>query len=209
MKIFSDALSASHWTPSFDGVTKLREGCFCTKLFVAPSNDGVQWLKTVALKILVTLFTLLTLTSYSHAARNIASVNYFSSLRASETNVRAGPSQNYPVKFTYKLKGVPVRVISEYDNWNEIEDYEKQTGWVSQSLLTKKRTLMVYTSKDFVNMYNKNSEKSRLVFHLENHVIGDYLKCLEDWCGIKINGKKGWVQKTDLFGGDEEENKKN
>ncbi len=139
----------------------------------------------------------------SHAARNITTVNYFSSLRAAETNVRAGPGQNYPVKFTYKLKGVPVRVISEYDNWNEIEDYEKQTGWVSQSLLTKKRTLMVYTSKDFVDMRRKNSENSRVVFHLENHVIGDYLKCVEEWCGIKINSKKGWVQKADIFGADE------
>jgi SH3-like domain-containing protein len=85
-----------------------------------------------------------------------------------------------------------------------IEDYEKQTGWVSQSLLTKKRTLMVYTSKDFVKMHIKNSEKSRVIFHLENQVIGDYLKCSQEWCGLKINGKKGWVQKVDLFGADEE-----
>ncbi|MDX2082948.1 MAG: SH3 domain-containing protein [Rickettsiales bacterium] len=137
------------------------------------------------------------------AAQKIQQVNYFASLRSAETNVRAGPGQNYPIKFTYKLKGLPVHVISEYDNWNEIEDYENQTGWVSQSLLTKKRTLMVYTSKDFVNMHKKNNEKSRIIFHLENNVIGDYIKCLEEWCNIKINGKKGWVKITDLYGSDQ------
>ena len=100
---------------------------------------------------------------------------------------------------------MPVRVISEYDNWNEIEDFEKQTGWVSQSLMTKKRTLMVHTTKDFVNMHSKNSEKSRVLFHLENYVVGDYLKCVEDWCSIKINGKKGWIKKADVYGADEEE----
>ena len=143
----------------------------------------------------------------SFATQKIQEVNYYSSFRASETNVRAGPGQNYPIKFSYKLKGIPVRVISEYDNWNEVEDYEKQTGWVSQSLLTKKRTLMVLITKDFTNMYSKNSEKSRVLFHLENYVIGDYLKCVENWCGIKINGKKGWVKKADVFGADEDDAK--
>jgi len=134
------------------------------------------------------------------AAKQIQEVNYFASLRSNETNVRAGPGQNYPIKFSFKLRGIPVRVISEYDNWNEIEDYEGQSGWTMQSLVTKKRTVMVRTTKSFVNMHGKNNEKSRIIFHLENGVIGDYSKCIEDWCGIKVNGKKGWVQKVDLFG---------
>jgi SH3-like domain-containing protein len=142
------------------------------------------------------------LSSPSFAAKTINEVNYFSSLRSAETNVRAGPGQNYPIKFTYKLRGIPVRVISEYDNWNEIEDYEGQSGWVMQSLLTKKRTLMVRTSKSFVNMHSKNNEKSHIIFRLENNVIGDYLKCVDDWCGIKIENKKGWVMKGELFGGE-------
>lgn len=157
-----------------------------------------------ASKFLTILATLLFLATPALASRTITEVNYFASLRSADTNVRAGPGQNYPIKFTFKLRGLPVRVISEYDNWNEIEDYEGQTGWVTQSLLTKKRTLMVRTAKSFVNMHSKNNEKSRIIFRLENNVLGDYSKCLEDWCGIKINGKKGWVQKADLFGVDEE-----
>ena len=139
------------------------------------------------------------------ATQKIQETNYFASLRASETNVRAGPNQNYPIKFSYKIKGVPVRIINEYDNWNEIEDFDKQTGWVSQSLLTKKRTIIVRTKKSFINMHSKNNEKSRIIYRLENNVIGDYLKCLEDWCGIKINNKKGWVEKSEIFGWMDEE----
>lgn len=144
----------------------------------------------------------LILINSAFSARQIQEVNYFSSLRASETNVRSGPGQNYPVKYTYKVKGIPVRVISEYDNWNEIEDYEGKTGWVTQSLITKKRTLMVYSKKPTVEMRKKNKIDSHLVFRLENFVIGDYLKCEEEWCAIKINGKKGWVEKNDVFGVD-------
>lgn len=152
------------------------------------------------IKLVVLTFAIFLFSATAFATQKISEVNYYSSFRSAETNVRAGPGQNYPVKFTYKLKGIPVRVISEYDNWNEIEDFEKQSGWVSQSLLTKKRTVMVQTTQEFINMHNKPSEKSRVLFHLENNVIGDYLGCKENWCNIKINGKKGWVKKTTLYG---------
>ena len=140
----------------------------------------------------------------SAALREVEEKNYFSSLRSAETNVRAGPGQHYPIKFTFKAKAVPVRVINEYDNWCEIEDYEGQSGWVSQNLLTKKRMLLVRTSKPFIDMYAKNNEKSRVVFHLENNVTGEYLKCVDNWCAIKVSDKKGWVKKNEVFGDEDE-----
>jgi len=148
------------------------------------------------------LLAFITNISPAFATKQIQEVNYFSSFRASETNVRSGPGQNYPIKYTYKVKGIPVRVISEYDNWNEIEDYEGQTGWVMQSLLTKKRMLMIYSKKPTVEMRRKNNLEAHLIFRLENFVVGEYLKCDEKWCAIKINGKKGWVEKSDVFGVD-------
>ena len=136
------------------------------------------------------------------AQREIEEKNFFASLRANETNVRAGPGQHYPIKFTFKTRMIPVRVINEYDNWSEIEDYEKQTGWVSQSLLTKKRSLLIRSNKDYVDMHAKNNERSRVLYHLKNNVSGEYLKCNEEWCALKVNDKKGWVKKTDVFGYD-------
>lgn len=151
-------------------------------------------------KLLSIIFVLSFFMENSYSARKIEERNYFASLRASETNVRAGPGQHYPIKFTFKAKGVPIRVISEYDNWNEIEDYEGQTGWVSQSLITKKRMLMVQTAQDSINFFAKRNEKSRIIFKLKNHVIGDYLGCEDDWCMIKIQDEKGWVKKNLVFG---------
>jgi len=150
----------------------------------------------------MTVIMVFIFSSPSHAVQKINEVNYFASLRSNETNVRAGPGQNYPIKFIYKLKGIPVQVISEYDNWNEIKDYEGQSGWVMQSLITKKRTLMIRTTKGFVNLQKKNNEKSRIIFRLENNVIGDYLKCIERWCALEVSGKKGWVRDEEVFGAD-------
>jgi SH3-like domain-containing protein len=129
--------------------------------------------------------------------------NYFASFRANETNVRAGPGSQYPIKFTFKLRGLPVKVISEYDNWSEIKDYEGDTGWVNQNLITKKRTVIVRTNKSFVNLYAKPSEKSKVLLRLENNVAGDFIKCSVEYCGIKVVGKKGWISKSEIWGVDE------
>ena len=136
------------------------------------------------------------------ATKQITEVNYFASLRANETNIRSGPGANYPIKFNFRLKGLPVKVVSEYDNWNEIEDFEGQKGWVNQSLISKKRNLMIQTKKKIVSLFSKNDEKSRILLYLENFVIGDYLGCIEDWCNMKVENKKGWVKRSEVFGSD-------
>lgn len=169
-----------------------------------PITKKIQ--KSKMKKFFISFFALTFIFSQdSFALRKVKKTDYFSSLRSSKTNVRAGPGQNYPIKFTFKIKSIPVRVISEYDNWNEIEDFDKQTGWVSQSLLTKKRMLMVRIKKDFTNMHSKNSEKSRIIYRLQNNVIGTYIRCLDEWCAIKVKNKKGWVKRDDIFGSDLDE----
>jgi SH3-like domain-containing protein len=153
--------------------------------------------KTALFFLIATLFSFKTF-----AAQQIQEVNYFASLRSNETNVRAGPSQNYPIKFTFKLRGIPIRVISEYDNWLEIEDYEGETGWLNKSLITKKRTLMVVSNSEYVNFYKKPNSKSKILYHIENNVVLDLIKCSNDWCNAKAKGKSGWIEKSEIFGED-------
>ncbi len=147
--------------------------------------------------IFIYFFTTFFFTSKIYASSNNS---YFVSLRSSKTNVRSGPSTIYPVKFTYKLRSIPLTVINEYDNWNEIRDYDGQTGWISKNLLSKNRTLMVRTTKENVAMHSKQNDKSRIIYKLENNVIGNFVKCLDDWCKIEINDKLGWVKKKFLYG---------
>ncbi len=156
--------------------------------------------KNIIKKNLVSIILLLLLSNFAYAKNQRPTESFFASLRSKETNVRAGPAGEYPIKFSFKVKGVPVLVIGRYENWSEIEDYDGQSGWVNQNLLTKKRTLMVRTTQPFINMYAKSNRKSRILFRLENNVIGDYIECDDIWCRLKVNNKKGWVEKTNLFG---------
>jgi len=136
------------------------------------------------------------------ATATIQEVKYFASLRGNETNVRSGPGHHYPIKFTFQNKNIPVLVVSEYDNWLEIQDYENEKGWVSQSLVTKKRHLMVINATQNVAMYKKNNINSKILFFLENFVIGEHKKCQETMCLISINNEEGWVKKENLYGFD-------
>ena len=139
------------------------------------------------------------------ATQQIQEVNYFASLRSNETNIRSGPGANYPIKFTFKFRNLPVKIVSEYDNGCEIEDYEGSRGWVAQNLITKKRHLMTFSKKNIIDIHTKKNETSKVIFHLENYVIGEYLKCEESWCALKINDEKGWVLSSDLYGVDNSE----
>jgi SH3-like domain-containing protein len=148
----------------------------------------------------LTLLNFIFIFHQANSAQQIQEVDYFASLRANETNVRSGPGSNYPIKFSFKIKNLPVKVISEYDNWCEIEDYEGSRGWVAQNLITKKRHILIYSKKNLVDMFAKNTTQSRKIFNIENYVIGEFIKCQKDWCAVKINDKKGWVALDDIFG---------
>jgi SH3-like domain-containing protein len=149
--------------------------------------------------ILITI-NLIFFSTVANSTQQIQEVNYFASLRSNETNVRSGPGSNYPIKFSFKIKNLPVKVISEYDNWCEIEDYEGSRGWVAQNLITKKRHLLTYSKKNIIQMFAKNNIQSRKIYNVENLVIGEFIKCIKDWCAVKINDKKGWIASEDIFG---------
>lgn len=157
--------------------------------------------KMINNNFLILIFLLITFNAnQSFAKRNMVAVDYYASIKSKKTNVRAGPGYHYPIKFTYVVRNIPIKVINEFDNWVEIEDYENHHGWVSQSLTTKARTVMINTNKERVKMYKKPDETSKIIFYLENKVIGRYIKCNDEWCKIEINKKEGWVSKLHIFG---------
>ena len=48
-------------------------------------------------------------------------------------------------------------------------------------------------------------QKSDVVYQSELGVIGKLLQCVPDWCRISVEGEKGWVRKTALWGVDPDE----
>ena len=93
----------------------------------------------------------------------------FASLRAGEVNVRTGPGVQYPVDWVFQRQGLPVEVIAEYRTWRKIRDWQGTQGWVHQSLLAGKRTVIVIGGQRA--LHAKPEPDAKAVAQLEAGVV--------------------------------------
>ena len=121
------------------------------------------------------------------------------SLKSNESNLRIGPSINYPIKITYNVANIPVEIIDEYKNWRKIIDYEKNIGWVHKSLLKGNRFAIVNPPyAEGVQIYTK--PKGNINGKIGKKNIVKVNKCLIEWCYINFNQNNGWIKKSNLWG---------
>ncbi len=66
--------------------------------------------------------------------------NNFLSLKYNKVKVRHGPSLKHPVKFIYKKKNLPIKIIDSSDKFKKIIDLKNNSGWIHVSQLTKKKS---------------------------------------------------------------------
>lgn len=120
------------------------------------------------------------------------------SLRSNEVNLRVGPGREYPIEWVYNRAGLPVLIISEFGTWRKIRDYEGTEGWVHQSMLTSGKTVMVINKMQY--LMNSGSFSATKLARVDPLVIGKLVKCQGQWCQVKIDKLKGWLEKQHLFG---------
>ena len=124
--------------------------------------------------------------------------DYFLTLKYNKVKVRQGPSFKYPVKFIYKKKYLPVKIIDSKDNFKKIIDLKKNNGWIHVSQLTKKKSAINISNLSIA--FNKPNIYSQPMAKLEKGKMVIVKKCKEDWCKIITNGYKGWIFKNSLWG---------
>jgi SH3-like domain-containing protein len=123
----------------------------------------------------------------------------FVSLRSDKIFARAGPGPQFPIKWEYKQKGLPVEIILEYDNWRKIRDIEGDESWVHKSLLSGVRTVLV-KSEQPVPVLRKPGADERLVATIEPSATATVESCEEGWCHLASGGVEGWVERQYLWG---------
>ena len=122
----------------------------------------------------------------------------FSTLRNNSTNLRQGPSFDYPVKIFYTKKYLPVLILDSSDNFRKIKDHENNTGWIHTSQLSKRKAAI--TNKDRIPIFKKSTIFSTPLVVLEKGRLCLILKCNEEWCKIKTDKYSGWLKKENLWG---------
>ncbi|WP_321395495.1 SH3 domain-containing protein [Emcibacter sp.] len=122
----------------------------------------------------------------------------FVSLAKETVNVRTGPDRQYPIKWVFKRKGLPVKIIAEYGEWRKFIDSEGASGWIWGSLVSSRRTALVLDRN--LALYESADKESDVTVVAEGGVIGRLLECRKQWCKIDIQGFKGWALRTSLWG---------
>ena len=122
----------------------------------------------------------------------------FLSLKNDEVNLRKGPSFEYPIKFTYKKKYLPIVIIDKSESWRQIKDFEKNSGWIHISQLSKKKSAI--NTKNNSILYKKPSIYSKPIARLELGRLVLIKKCNLKWCNITSNNFGGLIKKNYLWG---------
>ena len=125
-------------------------------------------------------------------------IKKFLSLKNSEVNLRQGPSFEYPVKFIYKKKYLPVEILDKSETWRKIKDFENNSGWIHASQLSKKKSAIC--KKNNSVLYKKPTIFSKPIAKLEIGRLVLIKKCKVKWCKITTGGFKGWIFKSSLWG---------
>ncbi|MBS91581.1 MAG: hypothetical protein CMM95_00815 [Rickettsiales bacterium] len=123
----------------------------------------------------------------------------FLATRYNEVNVRIGPGINHLKLYKILIKGYPLKIIEEFENWFKIQDYKKREGWVSKTQLNKESFAII--TKLSSNLHKFPNSKSKILAIAEKEFIFKIIKCKKKWCNVSDTKEiKGWIKKKDLWG---------
>lgn len=149
------------------------------------------------------LFLVLALTAIAFPARaQDREVPYWASLRAEEVNMRVGPSENFPIDWVYKRKGLPVKVVRVREGWRLVQDPDGTQGWIVARLLNPQRTAIV-VGEGLAPMRGEPEAGARLMWNAEPGVVGVLGNCQQGWCLFDVEGREAWIEESRLWGAGE------
>ena len=129
-------------------------------------------------------------------------VPYWASLRASEVNMRVGPSENFPIDWVYRRQGLPVKVLRINQGWRLVEDPDGTRGWVVARLLSPDRGAIVI-GKGLADMREAAAASAPALWKAQPGVVGKLGECADGWCRFDVGGREGWVRAERLWGAGE------
>ncbi len=125
------------------------------------------------------------------------------SINGSNVNLRSGPSNDAPIKYTYG-KGFPLRQVAKKNDWVKVSDFENDQGWVHKSLLSETPHLIVKANRNSQKKINIRSGPSTKYDIVAKAYYGVVFKTLEQkngWARVEHeSGVTGWVKRSLLWG---------
>lgn len=125
------------------------------------------------------------------------------SQRTDKAYLREGPTFQHRVLWQYRHRGYPFAVIAEFDIWRRVRAADGTTGWMSASMLTDQRTVLV-TGKGRAKI-TAAADGGKTVALADPGAIAALKACTREACQIKGEGIDGWIAKDRIWGVDANE----
>ena len=129
----------------------------------------------------------------------LSNENYYLMLKNSKVNVRMGPGLDYPVKFIYKKKYLPVKIIDKKENFRKVIDHKKNSGWIHISQLKKVNSVIVLSNRI---LFKKPTFNSKPIANIESGKLFVLEKCKKNWCEVSSQNYSGWINMDNVWGRD-------
>lgn len=133
--------------------------------------------------------TIAMLTAASTLAAEYVSVN------KDGVNIRATPSTKGNIR-SEVFAGFPLEVLKREGKWAKVKDFEGDEGWISTSLISTTKSVIVNKKK--INLREEpNADKdSRIIATVMYGVIFTPLEKMGDWIKVRHADKtEGWLGK--------------
>ena len=118
-------------------------------------------------------------------------------LKNNKVNVRYGPDLNSPIKYIYKKKFLPVKVIDKKENFRRIVDIKNNTGWIHFSQLSKGNSFILMEDR---LLFSKPTKYSKPILKISKGRLLVIKKCKAKWCKVKTEKYIGWLKTKNVWG---------
>ena len=145
------------------------------------------------LKLIILFLIIFIYTNHIIANEN----NYFLILKNNKVNVRYGPGFDYPVKYIYKKKNLPIKVVDKKENFRKIIDFKKNSGWIHVSQLKKGKSFILL---DDEILFSNSTKFSKPLIKIKKGRLLLVKKCIKNWCKVKTEDYLGWVSTKNAWG---------
>ncbi len=122
----------------------------------------------------------------------------FVTLSSGKINMRVGPGSRYPIDWVYTRRGMPVEVVAEYELWRKVRDVDGTEGWVLKHMVSSKRSAIVTVA--VATLRREPDDTAPPVLYAKKGVQGVLDECRKEWCELDVDGSKGWLRKSSLWG---------
>jgi SH3-like domain-containing protein len=124
---------------------------------------------------------------------------HFASLNRDKVFLRQGPGYRYRILWEYRRRGYPLRVVASYDAWRRVADSDGAVGWIHQTMLSDKRTVLVTGQGRAAARYDEDL-KGPAAALLDPGVVAKLKACQPRACKVEVSGAGGWIDRKRLWG---------